>query len=130
MCESVGALGHAAIQLDGANAFVTVGGVGNEGDLLITDTNGSRRSGYTGMAARSTSAAGATRINDRAAERCGVNGANQVIRLVKGLYAELAVVGLRNRSATFELILGSHARQVVVNAPCPVVVLKQQLTAA
>jgi hypothetical protein len=36
-----GALGHDAIRLDGANAFVTIGGIGNEGDLLVTDVDGS-----------------------------------------------------------------------------------------
>ena len=56
--------------------------------------------------------------------------ANQVIRLVNELPAKLAVVGLRHRSATFKLILGSHARHVVVNAPCPVVTIKQESAAA
>jgi nucleotide-binding universal stress UspA family protein len=56
--------------------------------------------------------------------------ANQVIRLVNELPAELAVVGLRKRSATFKLILGSHARHVVVNAACPVVTVKQEHAAA
>jgi nucleotide-binding universal stress UspA family protein len=54
----------------------------------------------------------------------------QVIGLVNQLSAELAVVGLRDRSATFKLILGSHARHVVVNAPCPVVTVKKTLKAA
>lgn len=35
-----GAQGADAIRLDGANAFVTIGGVGNEGDLLVTDEEG------------------------------------------------------------------------------------------
>ena len=56
--------------------------------------------------------------------------ANQVISLVNELSADLAVVGLRNRSATFKLILGSHARHVVVNALCPVVTVKQHQKAA
>jgi hypothetical protein len=35
-----GQLGRDAIRLDGRNAFVTIGGIGNEGDLRITDGNG------------------------------------------------------------------------------------------
>jgi nucleotide-binding universal stress UspA family protein len=56
--------------------------------------------------------------------------AAQVITLINQLSAELAVVGLRRRSATFKLILGSHAQHVVVNAPCPVVTVKQPSEAA
>lgn len=50
--------------------------------------------------------------------------ARQAIDLVESLPAELAVVGLRKRSVTFKLVLGSHAQHLVLNAPCPVVTVK------
>lgn len=54
----------------------------------------------------------------------GSYGATTVLDLAEQVAASLIVVGTRARSATRKLVLGSHARQVIADATCPVVTVK------
>ena len=51
--------------------------------------------------------------------------ADRVIFLAGQVDADLVVIGLRKRSATLKLIIGSHQRDILVDAPCPVVGIKE-----
>jgi nucleotide-binding universal stress UspA family protein len=48
----------------------------------------------------------------------------QVDRMATELGADLIVVPVRRRSATMKLVMGSVAQQVILEAPCPVVAVK------
>jgi len=51
--------------------------------------------------------------------------AHQVITLAGEVNADLVVIGLPTRNATLKLFIGSHARDILVDAPCPVVAVKE-----
>jgi nucleotide-binding universal stress UspA family protein len=51
--------------------------------------------------------------------------AHRVITLAEELTADRVVLGLQKRSATMTLFIGSHARDILVDAPCPVVAVKE-----
>lgn len=51
--------------------------------------------------------------------------AHKVITLAEEVGADLVVIGLQNRSATLKVFIGSHARDILVDAPCPVVTVKE-----
>jgi nucleotide-binding universal stress UspA family protein len=48
-----------------------------------------------------------------------------VITLAETYDADLVVIGLQTRSATLKLVIGSHARDILADAPCPVVAVKE-----
>lgn len=48
-----------------------------------------------------------------------------VIALAEDVKADLVVIGMQKRSATLKLIMGSYARDIIVDAPCPVVAVKE-----
>jgi nucleotide-binding universal stress UspA family protein len=50
---------------------------------------------------------------------------HRVITLAEALHADLVVIGLQKRSATLKLFMGSHARDILIDAPCPVVAVKE-----
>jgi nucleotide-binding universal stress UspA family protein len=50
---------------------------------------------------------------------------HRVITLAEDVRADLVVIGLQKRSATLKLFIGSHARDILVDAPCPVVAVKE-----
>lgn len=50
---------------------------------------------------------------------------DRVISLAEDLRADLVVIGLQKRSATLKLFIGSHARDILIDAPCPVVAVKE-----
>lgn len=52
--------------------------------------------------------------------------AHKVITLAEEVDADLVVIGLQNRSATLKVFIGSHARDILVDAPCPVVTVKEK----
>ena len=45
--------------------------------------------------------------------------------LAEELRADLVVIGLQERSATLKLFMGSHARDILIDAPRPVVAVKE-----
>ena len=51
--------------------------------------------------------------------------AARVIDLAVDAAAELVVIGMRRRSPTLKLIVGSHAQRIMLDAPCPVVGVKE-----
>lgn len=51
--------------------------------------------------------------------------AHRVITLAEELSADLVVIGLQARSAALKLVIGSYARQILVDAPCPVAAVKK-----
>lgn len=50
---------------------------------------------------------------------------DKVIALAEEVKADLVVIGMQKRSATLKLIIGSYARDILVDAPCPVVAVKE-----
>ncbi|MDF3312040.1 universal stress protein [Rhodococcus sp. T2V] len=50
--------------------------------------------------------------------------ADQVVTIATAAGADLIALGLRRRSATMKLILGSHTQRILLDAPCPVVTVK------
>lgn len=51
--------------------------------------------------------------------------AHRVIELAEQLDADLIVIGLQKRSPTLKLFIGSHTRDILVDAPCPVVAVRE-----
>jgi nucleotide-binding universal stress UspA family protein len=54
-----------------------------------------------------------------------IDPVNRVISLAEEVPADLVVIGMPRRSATLKLFIGSHAREILVDAPCPVVAVKE-----
>jgi nucleotide-binding universal stress UspA family protein len=50
--------------------------------------------------------------------------ADRVLRVAQDADAELLVVGTRHRSAVGKFLLGSTARRIILEAACPVLVVK------
>lgn len=55
----------------------------------------------------------------------GTDPVHRVIDVAESVRADLVVIGMQKRSATLKLFIGSHARDVLVDAPCPVVSVKE-----
>ncbi|MFC9553471.1 universal stress protein [Rhodococcus sp. NPDC056960] len=51
--------------------------------------------------------------------------ADQVVTLAAETGAALVSLGLRRRSAAMKLLLGSHTQRILLDAPCPVVGVKE-----
>lgn len=47
-----------------------------------------------------------------------------VLEVAEEVGAEVIVIGLRRRSAVGKFLLGSHAQQILMDAPCPVLAVK------
>ncbi|NNV09848.1 universal stress protein, partial [Geobacillus sp. MMMUD3] len=56
--------------------------------------------------------------------RAEADVASQVIDLADEQSAELIVISTRRRSAVMKLLLGSSVQRVILEATCPVVVVK------
>jgi nucleotide-binding universal stress UspA family protein len=52
------------------------------------------------------------------------DAAENILRVVEELDAELLVIGIRKRSATGKLLFGSTAQRVLLDAPCDVLAVK------
>jgi len=53
-----------------------------------------------------------------------VDAADELIQVARDEQADLIVIGIRRRSATGKLILGSQAQRILLDAPCPVLAVK------
>lgn len=58
----------------------------------------------------------------------GNDGAEDVTTAAERLGASLVVIGLRRRSPTGKFIFGSSAQRILLDAPCPVLAVKADLT--
>ena len=54
----------------------------------------------------------------------GPDAAAQILDLARQERADLVVIGMRRRSATMKLLLGSQVQRIMLDAPCPVVTVK------
>jgi nucleotide-binding universal stress UspA family protein len=54
----------------------------------------------------------------------GMDRADDLVNVAQEVDAEIIVIGLRRRSPVGKLILGSNAERVLLDAPCPVLVVK------
>jgi nucleotide-binding universal stress UspA family protein len=56
----------------------------------------------------------------------GGNPADQVVRMIEQIDADVAVVGGTRRSPAGKAMFGDHAQQVLLNAPVPVLYVKRE----
>ena len=54
----------------------------------------------------------------------GADVAEEMIRVVREVGAQVLVIGMRHRTPVGKLIMGSVAQQVLLDAPCPVLAVK------
>ena len=55
-----------------------------------------------------------------------IDAADDLIQVARDEEATLIVIGIRRRTATGKLILGSQAQRILLDAPCPVLVVKPE----
>jgi nucleotide-binding universal stress UspA family protein len=53
-----------------------------------------------------------------------MSAAEDVIRYAKKMKVDEIIIGLRRRSSLGKLLFGSNARQILLDAPCPVMTVK------
>ena len=54
----------------------------------------------------------------------GTDVAEEMIRVVREVDAQVLVIGMRHRTPVGKMIMGSVAQQVLLDAPCPVLAVK------
>jgi nucleotide-binding universal stress UspA family protein len=54
--------------------------------------------------------------------------ADEILKAAKAVDADLIVIGLRRRPLVGKLFLGSTVQQIIIEAECPVITVKQGLT--
>lgn len=55
-----------------------------------------------------------------------VDAADELVQTARDEHADLIVIGIRRRTATGKLILGSQAQRILLDAPCPVLAVKPE----
>jgi nucleotide-binding universal stress UspA family protein len=55
-----------------------------------------------------------------------IDAADDLVQVARDQQADLIVIGVRRRSPTGKLILGSQAQRILLDAPCPVLVVKPE----
>lgn len=55
-----------------------------------------------------------------------IDAADDLTQVARDEQAALIVIGIRRRTATGKLILGSQAQRILLDAPCPVLVVKPE----
>jgi nucleotide-binding universal stress UspA family protein len=58
----------------------------------------------------------------------GADVAEEMIRVVREVDAQVLVIGMRHRTPVGKMIMGSVAQQVLLDAPCPVLAVKPSVT--
>ncbi len=59
----------------------------------------------------------------------GADVAEEMIRVVREVDAQVLVIGMRHRTPVGKMIMGSVAQQVLLDAPCPVLAVKPSTAA-
>lgn len=54
----------------------------------------------------------------------GIDAAEDLVQVARDAQADLIVIGIRRRTPTGKLILGSQAQRILLDAPCPVLAVK------
>ena len=54
----------------------------------------------------------------------GVGAADDLVEIAEETQADLLVIGVRRRSPVGKLILGTQAQRILIDAPCPVLAVK------
>ena len=89
------------------------------GDALIDR----RYLGEEGLADLEERLAG-TDVEHEVRQAMGTDVAEEMIRVVRELDAQVLVIGMRHRTPVGKMIMGSVAQQVLLDAPCPVLAVK------
>jgi nucleotide-binding universal stress UspA family protein len=89
------------------------------GDALIDR----RYLGDQGLADLEERLAGAG-IEHEVRQAMGTDVAEEMIRVVREVNAQVLVIGMRHRTPVGKMIMGSVAQQVLLDAPCPVLAVK------
>ncbi|WP_017933790.1 universal stress protein [Nocardioides sp. Iso805N] len=55
-----------------------------------------------------------------------LDAADDLVQVARDEQAALIVIGIRRRTATGKLILGSQAQRILLDAPCPVLAVKPE----
>jgi nucleotide-binding universal stress UspA family protein len=55
-----------------------------------------------------------------------IDAADDLTQVARDQDADLVVIGIRRRTATGKLILGTQAQRILLDAPCPVLVVKPE----
>jgi len=58
-----------------------------------------------------------------------LDAADDLVQVARDQAADFIVIGIRRRTATGKLILGSQAQRIMLDAPCPVLVVKPDSSA-
>ncbi|WP_181312232.1 universal stress protein [Nocardioides campestrisoli] len=89
------------------------------GDSLV-DERYLGRNGRAALAERLSCAPVAVEIR----QSMGPDVAGEILMVVREVGAEALVIGLRHRSQVGKMLMGSVATRLLMEAPCPVVVVK------
>ena len=90
------------------------------GDALIDR----RYLGEEGLADLEQKLAGVTDVGHEVRQAMGTDVAEEMIKVVQEVGAQVLVIGMRHRTPVGKMIMGSVAQQVLLDAPCPVLAVK------
>jgi len=63
-------------------------------------------------------------VDHEVRQAMGADVAEEMIRVVREVDAQVLVIGMRHRTPVGKMIMGSVAQQVLLDAPCPVLAVK------
>ena len=63
-------------------------------------------------------------VDHEVRQAMGADVAEEMIRVVQEVEAQVLVIGMRHRTPVGKMIMGSVAQQVLLDAPCPVLAVK------
>jgi nucleotide-binding universal stress UspA family protein len=92
------------------------------GDALIDR----RYLGEEGLADLEQRLADVHDVEHEVRQAMGTDVADEMIKVVQELGAQVLVIGMRHRTPVGKMIMGSVAQQVLLDAPCPVLAVKPQ----
>ena len=90
------------------------------GDALIDR----RYLGEEGLADLENRLADVHDVEHEVRQAMGADVADEMVKLVQEVGAQVLVIGMRHRTPVGKMIMGSVAQQVLLDAPCPVLAVK------